>query len=76
VKEESSGCVLIFGDDGRYIWLLSDAYEPITATHTTISAAIRERMEYHMSKGEYVRAVKWAELAEKAEEIDNDTAAN
>lgn len=33
---------------------------------------LRERMEHHMSKGEYVRAVQWAELAEKAEVLENE----
>jgi hypothetical protein len=39
---------------------------------TTITSQIRAKMEEHMSNGEYVRAVKWAQLAEQAEELEND----
>lgn len=62
--------VEIIDDVGDYNCIRSRYYEPITPT--TISAQLRARMEEHMSNGEYVRAVKWAQLAEQAEALENE----
>lgn len=68
--------VMYVSDDGRVLKLGEEWFtfypeevEPIAAT---IAAQIRARMEEHMGKGEYVRAVKWAQLAEQAEELENE----
>ena len=37
-----------------------------------ITTQITERMERHMSDGEYVRAVKWAEIAEMVKKLEEE----
>lgn len=54
---------------GDYEWFfLSDEFELIT----TISTQIKARMDEHMSNGEYVRAVKWAQVLEMVEGLEDE----
>lgn len=61
-------------DGSDYWYVYKDEIEPIDAISATapISTLCREKMEDHMGKGEYVRAVKWAQLAEQAEALENE----
>ena len=63
-------CVI---DDVGERHFIDDRYYTTGApTATPISTQLRARMEDHMSNGEYVRAVKWAKLAEQAEVLENE----
>lgn len=64
--------VAVIDDAGDKHYLLPQHYTIVSTTDTTISTQCRERMERHMADGEYVRAVKWAQLAEQAEALENE----
>lgn len=64
------GGVEVIDDDGDEHFL-----DQWNFTHTTILTTITERMEQHMSKGEFVRAVKWAQIAEQVKELEDDSKA-
>lgn len=58
--------------DGSDYWFIVDAdFEPITPPDT-ISTQIKARMDEHMSNGEYVRAVNWAQVLEMVEGLEDD----
>lgn len=38
----------------------------------TILTAITDRMEQHMAAGQYVQAVKWAQVAELVKELEDE----
>lgn len=67
---QEGGHIKVQGLDGWGYTLIIGEYEPIT--DPAIGAQIRVRIEEHMGKGEYVRAVKWAQLAEQAEALENE----
>lgn len=72
-----SGMVEVNMPRGGTIFLSSDQYE-ITAEKsipdepTTIHTQCLDKMNDHMGKGEYVRAIKWAQVAEMVKDIENE----
>ena len=54
-------------------WSYLNDVEPINAPDTThISTQCREKMEEFMGNGRYVKAVKWAQIAELVEALENE----
>ncbi len=41
-------------------------------TTPTILTTITDRMEQHMAAGQYVQAVKWAQIAEMVKELEDE----
>ena len=58
--------------DGSDWWYIRDDELELITTDDTISTQIKERMEEHMSNGEYVRAVKWAQVLEMVEGLEDE----
>ncbi|MCP3653602.1 MAG: hypothetical protein GY766_01715 [Herbaspirillum sp.] len=44
----------------------------LSATTATILTTITDRMEQHMTAGQYVQAVKWAQVAELVKELEDE----
>ena len=72
VIEVDFGIPAVIDDVGDKHFLRSPYYTTVTRCSRPISTQIRDRMEYHMSKGEYVRAVKWAQIAEQVKELEDE----
>ena len=65
--------VKVDGGPSLVNWSRLDELEPIGHTTTpTILATITDRMEQHMAAGQYVQAVKWAQVAELVKELEDE----
>ncbi len=60
--------------DGSDYWYVNETdVAPTAYTSPTPYDTLKQRVEHHMERGEYVRAVKWAQLAEQAKELENES---
>lgn len=69
VVEVDYGEPCVIDDVGDRHFLIPEFY---TTLPEPLSTKIRARMEEHMTKGEYVRAVKWAQIAEQVEALEDE----
>ena len=53
-------------------WSRFEDLELASTPAPSILTTITERMEQHMAAGEYVRAVKWAQIAEQVKELEDE----
>ena len=61
--------VQVDGGPSMSNWSRFDELEPATPT---ILTTITDRMEQHMAAGQYVQAVKWAQVAEMVKELEDE----
>lgn len=59
-------------DLGDNAWRFFSHEFELIPTDDTISTQIKARMDEHMSNGEYVRAVNWAQVLEMVEGLEDE----
>lgn len=66
--------IYVKGNDGRGNWSYLSEVELVSDTPDTaqISTQCRDKMEECMGNGRYVKAVKWAQIAELVEALENE----